>query len=77
MIKGAGDRVVDWIWRISNMAFESGVVPEEWRPSVIVPLYKGKGERTAWKNYKGISLSVVGKIYAGISLDRVRRVAGV
>ena len=24
MIKGGGDRVVDWIWRPCNMAFESG-----------------------------------------------------
>ena len=28
MIKGGGDRVVDWIWRLCNMAFES-VVPED------------------------------------------------
>ena len=27
MIKGGGDRVVDWIWRLCNRAFESGVVP--------------------------------------------------
>ena len=27
MIKGGGDRVLDWIWRLCNMAFESGVVP--------------------------------------------------
>ena len=27
------------------MAFQSGVVPEDWRSAVIVPLYKGKGER--------------------------------
>ena len=26
------------------MAFESGFVPDDWRSSVIVPLYKGKGE---------------------------------
>ena len=26
MIKGGGDRAVDWIWRLCNMAFESGVV---------------------------------------------------
>ena len=45
MIKGGGDRVVDWIWKLCNMAFESGVVPEGWRSTVIVPLYKGKGER--------------------------------
>ena len=28
-IKGGGDRVVDWIWRLCNMAFENGVVPED------------------------------------------------
>ena len=63
MIKGGGDRVMDWIWRLYNMAFESGVVPEDWRSTVIVPLYKGKRERTECKNYKGISLkSVIGKV---------------
>ena len=62
----AVDRVVNWIWRLCNMAFESGVVPEEWRSVVIVPLYKGKGERIECKNYRGINLSVVGKIFADI-----------
>ena len=62
MIKGGGDRVVDLIWRLCNMTFESGVVPGEWRSAVIVPLYKGKGERTECKNHRGISLlSLVGK----------------
>ena len=28
MVKGGGDIVVDWIWRLCNMAFEIGVVPE-------------------------------------------------
>ena len=52
------------------MAFESGVVPEGWRTFVIVPLYKGKGERNECKNYGGISLlSAVGKIYPGILID--------
>ena len=42
---------------------------------MIVPLFKGKGERTECKNYRGISwLSMVGKIYAGILVGRVRRV---
>ena len=45
---------------------------------MIAPLYKGKGEGNDCKNYRGISLlSVVGKIYAGIEVDRVRRVTGV
>ena len=42
--------------------------------AVIVPLYKGKGERNECKNYRGISLlNMVGKIYAGILVYRVCR----
>ena len=29
IIKGECDRVVDWMWRLCNMAFENGVVPED------------------------------------------------
>ena len=29
IIKGGGDRVVDWIWKLYKMAFESGVVPKD------------------------------------------------
>ena len=38
------------------MGFESGVAPEDWKSAVIVPLYKGKGERIECKNNRGISL---------------------
>ena len=59
------------------MAFESGVLPEDWRSVVIVPVYKGIRERNEGKNYKGISLlRVIGKIYAEILIDRVRRETG-
>ena len=42
MIKGGGDCVVDWIWRLCNMGFESGVVPEDWRSVVNVPCIRVK-----------------------------------
>ena len=45
LIKGEGNRVLDWIWRLYNMAFESGVELENWRSAVIIPLYKSIGER--------------------------------
>ena len=53
------------------MAFESGVVPEDWRLAVIVPLYKGKGKKTECSSYGGNSLlSVAGKIYERILVHR-------
>ena len=42
MIKGGSDRVVDLIWRLCNMNFESGNVLENWISCMIVPLYKDK-----------------------------------
>ena len=77
LVKGGGDVMVYWIWNLCNMSFENGVVPKDLRSAVIVLLYKGKGERAECKNYRRISLlSVVGKIYAGILVDRVRSVTG-
>ena len=70
-----GNQVVNWIWRLSNITFESAVTPEDWRSAVIVPLYKGKGERIECSNYRGISLlNMVGKIYTGILVDRFYKV---
>ena len=57
------------------MAFENGVVSENWRFAVIVPLYKDKGKRIEFRNYRGISLlSVIEKIYAEVLVDRVCKV---
>ena len=76
--KVGDDRVVDWTWGLCNMAFESGVVPEDWRSALLVLLYKGKGEWTECKNYRGINLlSVLGKVYERILVDRVCRVTEV
>ena len=61
VVKGLkrGERVVYWILRLCNMAFNSGVVPEDWRSAMINPLYKGKGERMECSNYRVITLLTV------------------
>ena len=44
-------------------------------PTITKPIYKGKGERAECKKYRDISLlSVIGKINAGILVDRICRV---
>ena len=43
---------------------------------MIVPLYMSRGARTEYSNYNGIRfLSVVGKIYGRIQVDRVRKMS--
>ena len=70
--KGGCNMVVYYIWSQCHMAFESGVVPEDWKSAKTVPLCKGTGEMTECKNYRGISkLSGLRNIYVGILLDRL------
>ena len=72
-IKNGGELGIDWTWRLCNIAFENGLIPEDWRSTVIVLLYKDKGEMNECENYKGIYMfSVVEKIYAKVLLERVQ-----
>ena len=61
MIKGGFDMVVNWIWRLYNTDFEGGVVPEDRRCTVIIPMHKSKGEKTKCKNYRGICGNISGQ----------------
>ena len=56
------------------MAFECGVMSEDWRFAVIISLHKGKREKTECDNYRDTRLlNGVGKIYARILKDRIQR----
>ena len=48
-------------------------IPENWRRGIILPLYKGKGDRSECGNYRDIILlSVPGKVFARVLLERMR-----
>ena len=70
-----GAAVVEWLTRVCNVSVQEGKVPSDWMKAVIVPLYKGKGDKGECKNYRGISLlSIPGKVYGRVVIDRVRSV---
>ena len=55
-----------------NVCLSSGSVPNGWRIGCFIPLYKGKGDPLVCKNNRGTSLlSVPGKVYGRILIDRV------
>ena len=53
MVKNRGMRITDWLLRIFNRCWESGVVPEDWRATCIDPIYKRNCDRRKCANYRG------------------------
>ncbi|MFA0954709.1 RNA-directed DNA polymerase, partial [Klebsiella pneumoniae] len=73
MLKYGGAVLDVKLLELFNACYKCKKVPEEWKNAVIVPLYKGKGERCSCKNYRGISLlSVPGKVYGRLVIARVQ-----
>ena len=72
-LKKGGESVLEWLVRLLNVCFTTGIVPEEWCIACMVPLYKGKGDVHVCGNSRGISLlCVVGKVYGKIVIKRIR-----
>src|SRR5678815_5721917 len=59
--------------RFLNRCWEESRVPEGWGRSIIVPIYKGKGDAGNCKNYRGISLmDHMAKLYERILERKLR-----
>ncbi len=75
MLKYRGEIIVEWKVWICNLSWEPSKVLEDWRKAIIVPLYKGKGNKEECNNSRGLSLLCVpGKIYGSIVNDRMMRI---
>ena len=55
-LKKGGMVVLEWLVRLLNLSFDMGVVPMDGRGACIVPLYKGKGDKSECSNSRGIAL---------------------
>ncbi|XP_060170630.1 uncharacterized protein LOC132601565 [Lycium barbarum] len=54
--KNVGRGGLEWLTRLLNVIVRTLKMPEEWRWSTMVPLYKNKGDIQNCNNYKGIKL---------------------
>lgn len=54
--KCLGEVSVEFLTRLFNQILESERMPEEWRKSVLVPIFKNKGDVQHCGNYRGIKL---------------------
>src|SRR5215469_5830357 len=52
-----------------------GGVPKDWQEACVVPVYKGRGNKSECGSYRVISMmSVVGKLYGRVVIDRVKNI---
>ena len=49
--KSLGDEGIDWLTKLFNSILTSEEMPEEWRASTLVPIFKNKGDIQECKNY--------------------------
>ncbi|KAG5615079.1 hypothetical protein H5410_014903 [Solanum commersonii] len=65
---------IEWLTRLFNVIFKTAKMPDEWRWSTMVSLYKNKGDIQNCNNYRGIKLlSHTMKIWERVVEMRVRR----
>ncbi|VDP34696.1 unnamed protein product [Heligmosomoides polygyrus] len=54
--KVLGDCGVNWQTQFFNKVTIEGKIPDDWRDSIIVPIFKQKGDASECSNYRGIKL---------------------
>ena len=71
-LKYGSSEVRNKLLKIMNMIFEKGEAPNDFRKTLIKPLYK-KGDKSECCNYQGINLVSVGsKLLSNMILTRLR-----
>ena len=72
-LKAGGDGAVEALHAILRSVWMTGEIPSDWKRGIIVPLWKGKGDRRDCNAYRGVTLlSVPSKVLAKILLTRIR-----
>ena len=76
LIKIAVGPLADHLLDLFEQCWIEGKVPQDMKDSVIVTIYKNKGDRSDCNNHRGISLmSIVGKCFARVVLMRLQKIA--
>jgi hypothetical protein len=54
--RSLGDIAMVWLTKLFNLIFRSNKTPNEWRRSILVAIFKNKGDVQSCTNYRGIKL---------------------
>jgi hypothetical protein len=72
------DIAIMWFTKLFNIIFRSNKMPDEWRRSILVPIFKNKGDIQSCTNYRGIKLmSHTMKFWERVIEHRLRKLTTV
>jgi hypothetical protein len=72
------ERAVVWLTKLFNLFFRSNRMKEEWRRSILVPIFKNKGDVQSCTNYRRIKLmSHTMKLWERVIEHHLRRLTRV
>ncbi|KAG0720355.1 Protein lin-10 [Chionoecetes opilio] len=73
LLKAGGEAMIRGLHAVLTAVWQSSTIPPDWKRGLVVPIWKGKGDRQDCNNYHGITLlSVPGKVLAHLLLTRIR-----
>lgn len=73
MLKAAGEDGIKWMTDLFNQIISEGKIPDDWKKSWIVAVYKGKGDALECGSYRGIKLlDHAMKVFERVVEKRVR-----
>jgi hypothetical protein len=73
-----GDIAIVWLTKLFNTIFRSNKMPDEWRRSILVPIFKNKGDIQSCTNYRVIKfMSHTMKLWERVIEHRLRKLTTV
>ena len=73
LLKAGGNAALMSLHAVLCPAWNTGIIPTDWKRGLVVPLWKWKGEHQDCNSYQGVTLlSVSGKVFARTILNQVR-----
>ena len=75
-LKATFSEMKDIYVTLFNRILDNGQIPESWTIGMITPIYKNKGDKGDFNNYRGITLlSCLGKLFTSVINTRLNRFA--
>ena len=54
--RALGEEGIDVLWLLMKKVMDSERIPEKWKESILIPIFKEKGDVQSCENYRGIKL---------------------